>query len=60
MIYLKIALIWGIINFPITFIAFELNLNFLFSLIFLIGGMIILCFGFLEIKIKRKRIENKK
>ena len=60
MIYLKIALIWCVINLPITFIAWGLKTNMFYtSLFFLIGFMIILCFGMIEaIRKDRKRMED--
>ncbi len=61
MIYLKIALIWCLINFPITFIAWKLKANmFYMSLFFLVGFMIILCFGMIEAIREDKKWKSKK
>ena len=56
--YLERILIWCMINIPLTFIAFRLNKNFLFSIIFFIGFFIILIFGVLEIKKKSVKEET--
>ena len=47
---LGIALIWCLINFPITFIAYKIDKSFFFSMFFLIGYLIIICFMFYEKK----------
>lgn len=48
MIYLKVALAWCLVNFPVTFYAFMIDKNLFFSMIFLMGFGIILCFGLFE------------
>ena len=53
--YLKIALVWCFINFPVSFIAYKIDKNFYFSMLFLIGFFIILCFGFYEAYQKEKK-----
>ena len=57
--YLIVLLIWCLINFPITFIGWNLKANmFHLSLFFFIGFFIIIIFGGIEAIKEDKRRNN--
>ena len=57
--YITILLIWCLVNFPITFVGWNLKANmFYVSLYFFVGTFLILSFGFIEAIKEDKRGKN--
>lgn len=58
--YIKILLFWCLINFPITFIGWNLKVNmFHLSLFFFAGVFLIIVFGFIEV-VRKEKIKNER